>query len=100
LSPVADSSRKLGVVVLILLHRCELCTPGETGRAKNRFKIRDLFADERCSRAILHFLATSDVGRRILDTVEENTRSDIAEGEPRKPEEKAEERRQSGGAGG
>jgi len=30
----------------------------ETGRAKDRFRIRDLFADERCSQAILDFLST------------------------------------------
>jgi hypothetical protein len=36
----------------------------ETGREKNRFKIRDLFADERCSRPILDFLGTTEVGRR------------------------------------
>jgi hypothetical protein len=35
-----------------------------TGRGKNRFKIRDLFADERCTRPILDFLRTTEVGRR------------------------------------
>jgi hypothetical protein len=35
----------------------------ETGRGKDRFRLRDLFADERCSQAILDFLATTDVGR-------------------------------------
>jgi hypothetical protein len=38
----------------------------ETDRkGKNRFKIRDLFADERCTRSILDFLRTTEVGRRI-----------------------------------
>jgi len=35
----------------------------ETGRGKDQFDIRDLFADERCSRPILDFLSTTDVGR-------------------------------------
>jgi hypothetical protein len=39
----------------------------DTGRGKNRFKIRDLFADERCTRAILSFLRTTKVGRRMGD---------------------------------
>jgi hypothetical protein len=37
----------------------------DTGRGKNRFKIRDLFADERCTRAILDFLRTTEVGRKV-----------------------------------
>jgi hypothetical protein len=36
----------------------------ETGRGKDRFKIRDLFGDERCNRPILEFLRTTEVGRR------------------------------------
>jgi len=40
---------------------------------KNRLKIRDLFADERCSRAILNFLDGIDMGQRILDLAEEET---------------------------
>jgi ribonuclease HI len=36
----------------------------ETGRGKNRFTIRDLFADERCTRPILEFLRSTEVGRR------------------------------------
>jgi hypothetical protein len=51
----------------------------ETGRARNRFKIRDLFADERCSRAILDLLATTDVGQRIPDTAED-TQSEMSKG--------------------
>jgi len=35
----------------------------ETGRGRVRFKVRDLLADERCSRSILDFLSTMDVGR-------------------------------------
>ena len=37
----------------------------ETGRWKNRWKIRDLLADETCSRAVLDFLSTTDVGRQV-----------------------------------
>ena len=36
----------------------------ETGKGKNRFKIRDLFMDERCTRPVLDFLRTTEVGRR------------------------------------
>jgi len=36
----------------------------ETGRWKDRWKVRDPLADGRCSRAVLDFLATTDVGRR------------------------------------
>ena len=32
---------------------------------EDRWKIRDLLADERCSQAILDFLASTDVGRRV-----------------------------------
>jgi len=52
-----------------------------TGR-KNRFKIRDLFADERCSQAILNFLSTTDVGRRVgLERVLEDVWSEVSEAE-------------------
>ena len=37
----------------------------ETGRGKARWKVRDLLADERCSAAVLDFLSTTDVGRRV-----------------------------------
>jgi hypothetical protein len=43
----------------------------ETGRGKDRFKIRDLFADERHSQAILNFLSTTDVGRLAPSPAEE-----------------------------
>jgi hypothetical protein len=33
-------------------------------KAKNRFTIRDLFGDERCTRPILEFLRSTEVGRR------------------------------------
>jgi len=37
----------------------------ETGRWKDRWKIKDLLADGRCSRAVLDFLYSTDVGRRM-----------------------------------
>jgi len=37
----------------------------ETGRWKYRWKVRDLLANRRCSRAMLDFLVTTDVGRRV-----------------------------------
>ena len=37
----------------------------ETGRWMDRWKIRDPLADERCSRAVLDFLFSTDVGRRV-----------------------------------
>ena len=37
----------------------------ETGRWKDRWKVRDLLADGRCSQAVLDFLSTTDVGRRV-----------------------------------
>jgi len=52
----------------------------ETGRGKNRFEIRDLFADEWCSQEIIGFLVTTDVGRRITDTAEEGSQSEMRRG--------------------
>jgi len=42
-------------------------------------KIRDLFADERFSRAILGFLAATDVGRPVPKPAEEDATSDASE---------------------
>ena len=36
-----------------------------TGRGKDRFTVRDLMADERCTRAVLVFLRTTKVGSRV-----------------------------------
>ena len=53
-----------------------------TGRRKDQFKFRDLFADERCSQAILDFLSTTDVGRRVdLERVVEDAQSELSEAE-------------------
>jgi len=38
--------------------------PGPT-RGKDRTKIAELFTDERCSQALLDFLAATDVGRAV-----------------------------------
>jgi len=37
----------------------------ETKRGKRKWKMAELFADERCSEAILGFLRTTDVGRKV-----------------------------------
>jgi len=37
----------------------------DTKRGKRRWKMAELFADERCSEAILEFLRTTDVGRKV-----------------------------------
>jgi len=73
-------------------------------RGKDRFKIRGLFADEWCSRAVLDFLACTDVGLRIPDTAEDNAERGIRVGAQigrRKGRRSGEEKRpEAGGAGG
>ena len=64
----------------------------ETGRWKSRWKIRDLLADGRCSRAVLGFLSSIDVGRLV--PVEEEVRSEVSEWELRERREPEEERRE------
>jgi hypothetical protein len=64
----------------------------ETGKGKNRWKVRDLLADERCSRAVLDFLATTDVGRRVPAPAEEDAQSEASEWELRERREREEER--------
>ena len=46
----------------------------ETGPGKDRFKTSKLFADERCSKEILDFLATTEVGRDSGPPVADETR--------------------------
>jgi hypothetical protein len=66
----------------------------ETGRGKDRFKIRDLVANTRCSRAVLDFLSNTDVGRRVPNAaVEEDVRSEASGWELRERREREEERR-------
>jgi hypothetical protein len=66
----------------------------ETGRWKSRWKVRDLLADERCSRAVPDFLSTTDVGRLAPTPVEEDAQSEASEWERRERREREEERRQ------
>jgi len=54
----------------------------ETGRWKDRWKIWDLLVDERCSRAVLDFLSSTDVGRRV-PAEEEDAVSAVSELEVR-----------------
>jgi hypothetical protein len=51
----------------------------ETGRWKSGWTIRDLLADVRCSRAVLDFLSTPDVGRRVPFPAEEDVQSEASE---------------------
>ena len=63
--------------------------PGPT-RCKGRTKIAELLADERCSQALLDFLATTDVGRTAGPPVAEEGEegaSEASEWEDREREE-------------
>ena len=51
----------------------------ETGRWKDRWKVRALLADGRCSRAVLYFLSATDVGRRVPAEAEEDAVSAVSE---------------------
>jgi len=55
----------------------------ETGRWKDRWKVRDLLADGRCSRAVLDFLSSTDVGSRVPADAEEEAVSAVSELEVR-----------------
>jgi hypothetical protein len=50
-------------------------------------------ADERCSRAVLDFLATTDVGKLAPAPAEEDVQSEVSEWELRQRREREEERR-------
>jgi len=50
-----------------------------TKRGRDRFRIADLFADERCTDAILKFLETTDVGRKARE--DERERGSYGPGE-------------------
>jgi hypothetical protein len=66
----------------------------ETGRGKDRFKIRDLLANTRYSRAVLDFVSNTDVGRRVPKAaVEEDVQSEASGWELRERREREEERR-------
>jgi len=55
----------------------------ETGKGKDRWKVRDLLADGRCSQAVLDFLSTTDVGRRVPGVEEDDAVSAVSEMEVR-----------------
>jgi len=66
----------------------------ETGRWKSQWRIRDLFANRRCSQAVLDFLMTTDVGRIVPPVEKESdTGSEVSEWELRERREQEEERR-------
>jgi hypothetical protein len=61
---------------------------------KSCWKVRDLLADERCSRAVLDFLATTVVGRLApAPSDEEDAQSEASEWELRERRDREEERR-------
>jgi hypothetical protein len=62
----------------------------DTGRRKDRFKIRDLFVDERCSRAILDFFSTTHVGRLVPTPAGQDAQSEASEHELRERQERQE----------
>jgi hypothetical protein len=66
----------------------------ESGREKDRFKIRDLFADTRCSQPVLDFLAATDLGRRVPPPAEDDAQSEASDGNCRSG--KKEKRRERG----
>ena len=55
----------------------------ETGRWKDRWKVRDLLADGKCSRAVLDFLSSTDVGRRVPAESEDDVVSAVSVPEAR-----------------
>jgi len=72
------------------------------GRERDRTKIAELLADERCSQAVLVFLATTDVGRTSGPSVAEGgdgAASEASEWENRETRIAERGRDESGGAG-
>jgi len=70
------------------------------GRWKDRWKARDLLAEAECSRAVLDFLASTDVGRRVPAEAEEGAVSEVSELEVREWMEEHEAGTEEPGAGG
>ena len=64
----------------------------ETERGKKWFAIRDLLADDRCSKAVLDFLSTTEVGRLVPPPAEEDVQSEASEWELRERREREEEK--------
>jgi len=52
------------------------------GESKDRYKIRDLFADDRCNQQILDLLSSTDVGRLVPALAEEGAQSEASGREP------------------
>ena len=63
----------------------------EMGKARQWWKAHKLFADQRCSWAVLDFLASMEVGKTV-PAVEEDTRSEVSEWELQERAEQEEER--------
>ena len=55
----------------------------EIGKGKDRWKVRDLLADGRCSQTVLDILLTMDVGRRVPGVEKDNAVSAVSELEVR-----------------
>ena len=65
----------------------------QTKRWKSRWTVRDLLTDERCGRAVLDFLSSTDVGRLVPPLEEEgDAGSEVSEWELRERREREEER--------
>jgi len=62
--------------------------------------VRDLLADGRCSRAVLDFLSTTDVGRRVPEVEEDDAVSTVSDLEVREWMEEQGEGAEEPGAGG
>ena len=64
----------------------------ETGKGRRWWKAHKLFADRRCSQAVLNFLSSTEVGKTV-PAAEEDARSEASEWELRERAEREEERR-------
>jgi hypothetical protein len=64
----------------------------EAWRWESRWKIRALLPDERCNKAVLDFLSTTDVGRRVPSPAEEDAQSEVSEWEHREWREREDEK--------
>ena len=69
----------------------------ETGKGRGRWKAHELFADPRCSQAVLDFLSSTDVGKTVPAVeVEGDAGSEASEWELRERAEREAERRAEG----
>jgi len=71
-----------------------------TGKGKDRWKVRDLRADGRCSQTVLDFLSTTDVGRWVPGVEEDDAVSAVSELEVREWMEEHGAGSEEPGAGG